>query len=133
MPITTTFTADGAGLLRTVQGSTTGAELLAVDAALLSDGAAVARLRFALHDFGDATELRATAEEARAIAKQDAMLAKLTPQLCVAIVAPLDLQFGMSRMWEVFAEGATGWQTAVFRDRPSAIGWLRERVPDLAL
>lgn len=133
MPISTTFTPDGTGLLRTVQGSTTGAELLAVDAALLSDGEAVARLRFALLDLGDTAELRATAEEARAIAKQDAMLAKLNPQLCVAIIAPLDVQFGMSRMWEVFAEGTTGWQTAVFRDRPSAVRWLRERVPELAL
>lgn len=132
MPISTTFTPDGTGLIRTVHGSTTGAELLAADAALLSEGEAVARLRFALHDFGDTAELRATAEEARAIARQDAMLAKLNPQVCVAIIAPLDVQFGMSRMWEVFADG-TGWQTAVFRDRLSALAWLRERVPGLTL
>ena len=133
MPISTTFTPDGTGLLRTVQGSTTGAELIAADGPLLSDGETVARLRFALLDFGDTTELLATADEARAIARQDAMLAKLNPQLCVAIIAPLDVQFGMSRMWEAFAEGITGWQTAVFRDRPSALAWLRERVPELTL
>lgn len=133
MPISTTFTPDGTGLIRTVQGSTTGAELLAADTALLSEGeAVVARLRFALHDFGDTADLRATADEARAIARQDAMLAKLNPQLCVAVIAPLDAQFGLSRMWEVFAED-TGWQTAVFRDRPSALAWLRERVPGLTL
>ena len=79
MPISTAFTPDGIGLLRTVHGSTTGAELLAADTALLGDRQALARLRFALHDFGEAAELHATAEEARAIARQDAMLAKLNP------------------------------------------------------
>ena len=132
MPITTNFTPDGAGLIHTAQGSTTGAEIIALNVTLLSEGEAFAPLRFWLFDFGDSADLRATADEARVIAGQGKKLAMLNSQLCVAIIAPQDVQFGMSRMWEAFVDG-TGWQTSVFRDRPSAIAWLRERVPGLAL
>ena len=132
MPIATAFTPDGAGLLRTAQGQVTGAELIAADIPLLSDPATIARLRYVLLDFGDATDLQATKEEARSIANQDAEFASVNPQISIAIVAPRDVQFGMSRMWQVFVAD-TGWETAVFRDRPAAVAWLRGRVPGLAL
>lgn len=132
MPISTTFTPDGTGAFRTVQGLVTGADFVTADIALLSAPQAIAKLRYALIDFGDAAELGGTADDIRLLARVDAELGALNSQVSVAVIAPRDVQFGMSRMWEVLAEG-TGWQTAVFRDRPSALAWLHERVPGLTL
>lgn len=44
----------------------------------------------------------------------------------VAVAAPGDLQFGMSRMWQSLAD-ATGFEIRVFRNRPDAMTWLRSR------
>lgn len=132
MPISTAFTRDGAGLLRTVQGTVTGADFVAAETALLSEQQTIAKLRYALLDFGDATEFSATADEVRLIAKRDAELAALNSQVAVAIIAPRDVQFGMSRMWEVFVDGS-GWETAVFRDSASAVAWLYQRVPGASI
>ena len=110
-------------MLRTVTGAVTGTDFATADAALLDSPAALRVLRYALIDFGEATNFLATQEEIRRVAEVDHRIAELVPHLCLAIVAPRDLQFGISRMWQVFVEG-TGWETAVFRDRREAEAWL---------
>ena len=132
MPLFTTFTDDGTGLLRTGKGLVTGADFLAADAELLASQAAMRRLRYVLMDFSETTEFRAIPEEVRSLARLDGRVSEYATNISVAIVAPRDQEFGMSRMWEVFVEG-TGWQTAVFRDRAEAVAWLRQRFPVLDL
>ena len=66
-------------------------------------------------------------EEVRTIVEQDERLAAVVPELVTAIVAPHDLGFGMSRMWEMFTE-RLGWSTRTFRSRPEAELWLRQEV-----
>lgn len=41
----------------------------------------------------------------------------------VAIIAPVDLSFGLARMYEVFARSVR-WDLAVFRSTDSALAWL---------
>jgi hypothetical protein len=48
-------------------------------------------------------------------------------ELVTAVVAPYDVGFGMSPMWEMLTEGP-GWFTRAFRTRPEAEAWLREEV-----
>ena len=45
----------------------------------------------------------------------------------VAICATSDLSFGLARMYMAMID-ETGWEAAVFRARPEAITWLRNRV-----
>ena len=45
----------------------------------------------------------------------------------MAIVAPRDLEYGLSRMWQAFVED-NGWETMVFRSREQAEEWVREKV-----
>jgi hypothetical protein len=44
----------------------------------------------------------------------------------IAIVAPRDLEYGIGRIWKVFASEAGAFVTEVFRSRDEAIFWLKE-------
>jgi hypothetical protein len=75
------------------------------------------------------SELRVSAAEAQTIADHNRMTATLAPNAVVAVIAPLDHAFGISRMWETLAE-STGWTTRIFRDRTEALAWLRKQIPN---
>ena len=129
MAYSTEYTLDGLGVIHRGEGIVTGADVIAASADhhRLEDRAR--RLRYGIVDFTEVTELRVSAAEAQAIADEDRLTAALTPDVVVAVVAPQDHVFGMSRMWETLAE-STGWTTRVFRDRAEAVGWLREQFPN---
>jgi hypothetical protein len=53
-----------------------------------------------------------------------------------AIIAPCDRGYGTSRMYEQLSESVTPYETAVFRDWPSALKWLSkspEILPELLI
>lgn len=82
-------------------------------------------------DFSEASEALVSSVEVQTIADENRITATLTPHLVAAVIAPSDHMFGLSRMWETFAE-ATGWTIQIFRDRAEALAWLREQVPNAA-
>jgi hypothetical protein len=47
----------------------------------------------------------------------------------VAVVAPRDLEYGLSQMWQVFVE-ENGWETMVCRLRTEAERWLQQRLTE---
>jgi hypothetical protein len=127
MTYTTRYTGDG-GILRVGEGVVTGAQILASAVQDNQDLARAQLFRYGFVDFTTATKVDATAAQIRAIAEENARTAVLAPRVVVAIVAPSDHIYGIARMWEFHAD-AVGWETWVFRDRATAIAWLRERCP----
>jgi len=59
----------------------------------------------------------------RRLIEVDRSLVELIPRTAIAIVAPKDELFGLSRMWEMMV-GVPGWETRVFRSRADAEAWL---------
>ena len=129
MPTSSEFVRDGRGFLLTGSGVLTGEEMMSAKAVLESDPEAFRRLAFGLADLSDVTELKLTGDDVRALAYMDRRLALVNPNICVAVVAPKGVVFGMARMWEVLAE-PTGWPTAVFRDLKEAESWIEARLAD---
>lgn len=128
MAYSTEYTLDGLGVIHRGEGIVAGAEVIAAAAEHYRLEERARRLRYGVVDFTNVTELQITAAEAQAIAEEDRLTAALAPDVAVAVIAPQDHVFGMSRMWETFAE-ATGWSTRVFRGRAEALTWLRKQVP----
>jgi hypothetical protein len=60
-------------------------------------------------------------------AEIDKKASDTNPNIVVAIVASTDLQFGMSRVWQVYVEKSK-FVTKVFRDREDAESWLKEKL-----
>lgn len=126
MPIEVQVVHGGAGRLWTLRGVFSGKELIARNEETLRTKR-YEGVRWMIMDETEATSIDVSPEEVRIITQQDERMAAVLPEMVTAIVAPHDLGFGMSRMWEALTE-RQGWSTRTFRSRPEAEAWLREEV-----
>jgi len=125
-----------AGTLLVFKGSgvLTGVEIIETTRKLVESGDAVRRVRRTLVLFDQVTKVDVSADDIRRLIEVDRSLVELIPRTIIAIVAPKDELFGLSRMWEMMV-GVPGWETRVFRSRPDADAWLSTapgpgRLPD---
>ncbi len=133
MPIGYTVDTE-AGIVRTRgHGRVTAGELLAYLRDLLSDGAVPQPIRD-LHDLSAVEAFEVGAADVRALLEfSEALPAKLRDGR-VAVIAPHDEIYGLSRMFELLSENApsleplrkhgAGPKVAVFREREPAVTWL---------
>lgn len=128
MAYSTEYTPDGLGVIHRGEGIVTGALLIAAAAEHHRDEARARGLKYGYVDFSQVSELRVTAAEVQILADENRKTAALTPTAVVAVVAPLDHAFGISRMWETLMD-ASNWTTRIFRDRADALAWLRKQIP----
>ena len=126
MPATLTSVADGRGYLITGTGVLTAPDILTLKARVESDPAAPHDLAYWLVDLTGVTELRLSGHDVRNIVDINRRLARRMPAAVVAVIAPGDAAFGLSRMWEILAEGI-GWPTGVFRNTAEAQAFIRGR------
>jgi hypothetical protein len=115
----------GSLLILKGSGALTGRELIETTRKLVELGDAVRGVRFTLVLFDEVVKADVTADDVRRLVEVDKNLMKLIPRSWIAIVAPKDELFGLSRMWEMMV-GAPGWETRVFRSRPEADAWLSQ-------
>jgi hypothetical protein len=125
----TEFTPDGTGVLHRGEGIVTGPDLIAAAAEHHRLEERARKLRYGFVDFSQVSELRVSAVEVQTIADENRRTAVFTPNAVVAVIAPLDHAFGVSRMWETLMD-ATNWTTRIFRDRDEALAWLRKQIPN---
>jgi hypothetical protein len=76
-----------------------------------------------LVDFRECRNYALTREEAEKFAIFNRELSHVFSGEKCAIVAPDDLEFGMSRVHEMYTSGS-GLEISVFRRMPDALGWL---------
>ncbi|MFI5143588.1 MAG: hypothetical protein ACHQHM_06140 [Thermoanaerobaculales bacterium] len=125
MPIDLEFVHHGVGVLYLCHDALTGGELSEANERLLASPDQVRGLRFALVDLRRVTSLEATTDELRSFATQDRRIAAYASTgLLVAVVAEELLGYGLTRMWQAFADGI-GWETEVFRSGAAAEAWVR--------
>src|SRR5690242_20683723 len=106
MPVHARPTEDGVGLLLTCSREFTGRDLLDANDRLVAAAEQLGVYSYAIVDLAAVSSLRISADQVRQIADQDQRIAALTgPGLPVAVIAPTDVAFGISRMWEVFSQG----------------------------
>jgi hypothetical protein len=74
-------------------------------------------------DLTAVTRIVMSTDDIRRIADQDRSAVKSFGRITIAVVADKDLDFGMSRMWEAYAE-SPGIETGVFRNMSDARDWI---------
>jgi len=124
--MTSELTDCGRKLLLRATGKLTASDISSNQAALEQQKDALLNLQTCLLDFTEVSAMSLTADEIQQLAERDKQLARLLPPITIAVAAPTDVVFGLTRMWEVFAEG-TRWQTRVFRSRTEAEAWLQSQ------
>jgi hypothetical protein len=104
-------------------GRVTGSEFLACYRSIYDDPAYVPGMG-ELVDLSEADTIRFSMADLKAIRDLTARVAGSSDSVVhTAIVVASDLAYGMSRMYEVFAEMGPE-DVAIFRDAPSALRWL---------
>ena len=123
MPVRLVTVAQGQGLVYSAHGRVTGPDFLAANEEALN--LPLAPLVFSVVDHSGASELYYDGNHIKRIVEQDKQLMKLVrPGLLVAVIAPTNLEFGLSRMWQQMA-AITGWEIMVVRSRDDADRWVR--------
>jgi len=116
------LTADGIGMVATGVGVLTGQDLLDATAQLREEAERNPEIRYAVMDLSEIPEEKVETRSIRALAAERL---KLTHELYVVVVAPSEVLFGISRMWEMMAD-RRGLDSRVVRTRAEAITWLQE-------
>ncbi len=128
MPLTVKHINEGRGVAYTASGHLAGSEAIKAVTEVEAAESASHSILFAFFDFDSVTGVDISTAQLRELADIAIDTSKRgAKRRVVAIYARDDLPFALSRMWIVFAEHA-GWETAVFRKRPEAVAWVRERV-----
>ena len=129
MPYLTEVIDGGTGILRIGRGVVTGQEIIG-SALDMSAGADPKRITHAIVDFTEVTSFDVTAMDVRDIAEINTKKARATGIVYIAIVAPNDIAFGMSRMYGSTLN-ALNWIVHTFRAMEDAEAWLNAQIGEL--
>lgn len=127
MPVRLVPIANGKGIVYSAYGVTKGDDFVRGNEQVMKQP--LADLVFAVVDHSGATELDYDGTAVKRLVEQDKQLMKsLRPGFLVAVVAPHNFEFGLSRMWQQLAE-ITGWEIMVVRSRAEADRWICGTAP----
>lgn len=130
MPINIRDVDGGLGVLITATGILTDDEFTkAIRQHLAQDQEKYRRYRFCLADYSGVTEDHVSSHTIRAVASMCKSAADVNPKIVVADVAKRNLEYGLSRMWEILCD-ETAWETRTFRSSGEARKWITGRVKE---
>ena len=79
--------------------------------------------KYQILDFSQCTDFELSSDDINSLSQLAINASKINPNVIMAIVAPTDLVFGMSRVYEVYAE-ESGFKIKVFRNKSEAESWV---------
>jgi hypothetical protein len=120
-------TADGIGVVYTSLGVLTGQDLLDTGEHFRLESRSNPKIRYVILDHSAIPEEKVDSVSLKVLASRVSDILEPTPEVLMAIVAPTDVLFGLSRMWETRAE-QEGFITRVTRTREEATAWLEEEL-----
>ena len=127
MGIEVSLTDDGVGAVYRSFGVLTSQDLLDADERLHIEIIRNPELRYLLVDHSAIPEEKVDVESLRVLAERVGENLEIIPEGLIAIVAPNDILYGLSRMWEILAE-QSGLTTRVTRTRAEAVAWLKDEL-----
>ncbi len=123
MPIKIEFTKDGIGVVLYHEGAVTGEELVDSLTKVFNDERFL-KIKYWIGDRQNCTEFLPDSECIRKIVEINKIESLRNPGIYLALIAPGELVFGMSRMFQILSD-ETSFIVEVFRDRNSAEAWIR--------
>ena len=126
MPVKIVYTNDNIGVVLHHEGIVTGEELLDAISKTLK-GRRFPNLKYWIGDRTNCDEFLPDTDCFQKIAILMKSESSRNPGMLVALVSPKDIEFGMSRMYQVF-EDESLFKTEVFRDKNSADKWIKQEL-----
>ena len=122
MTIKVNYIDDGVGVEIVATGCVTGDEIIDAHQEIYSPDI-LKKQRYQIIDRTECKEYIVSSEDIKKIAEIDKAASNSNPDIIIVIIASSDLQFGMSRIWQVYVEDSK-FETKIFRDRITAEKWL---------
>jgi len=123
MPYEIVYTKNPNGVTTYFTGVLTDQEIIQSCEDRISSEEKVRDILFIMDDFLGVTEFRVSSETIRTCASYAVRASEINTRLVHVTIAPSDLLYGMSRMWQALSDG-TNWNRNVFRNREEAEKWL---------
>ena len=114
----------GEGIECLISGRAHTRELVKINEEIYSDPH-LTRQKYQIVDLTDLESVEVNDRDIIQIAEMDKAAAKANPDIVIAVVAPGDLEYGLSRIWRALVDDS-GFETRIFRDRESADRWIEE-------
>ena len=83
----------------------------------------VVNQKYQILDFSQCTDFELSSDDINSLSQLAINASKINSNIIMAIIAPTDLVFGMSRIYEVYAE-ESGFKIKVFRNKSDAESWV---------
>ncbi len=129
MPIKIKYLDNGLGFIFIGEGLITGDDIINSNKIIFSSKERMKKYKYALIDYSNITHFKVSTPEIEIIVSQDKKASKYIPDGVLAVTAKKDLEFGLARMWEMIVENSgVQWEMMVFRSRPDAEAWIKEKV-----
>jgi len=127
MSITIEGRQDGIGIIYHCHGDMTIDDFFQAGMGFLTNPEEIKKWRYTIIDLTSVGTMNISSDEIRSVVEQNKRLAAIAhPGVILAVAAPKDLGYGLSRMWEILMD-QIGWETMTFRTRPEAETWIRQR------
>ena len=131
MPIKVRYLDNGIGVLFTGEGKIVGDDIIKANRKIFSDEDKMKKYKYGLIDYSRITQFKVSTSEVEIIASQDKKASQFIPDGVLAITAEQDIEYGLTRMWQIIAENSgLPWETMVFRDRDKAEKWIKQKVKE---
>jgi hypothetical protein len=129
MPIQVKYLDNGIGIMFVGVGIVTGDDIINANMEVFSSEEKMKNYKYGFIDYSVVSHLNASTSEIEHMTSQQLKASEFIPNAVLAFVATKDLEFGLTRMWEMIAEN-TGlqWETMAFRNREKAEIWLKDRI-----
>ena len=127
MPGKVNFEKDGKGVLITWVGAITGDEIKEINV-FIYNKERLDKLRYQIWDFSRADRLNISIKDIREIAMQDKIAAQTNPDQVVAIVGSEGFFNGYDRIFHIYEEIWSGYQSRTFASVAKARKWIASLV-----
>ena len=85
------------------------------------------RQKYQIGEFTGVDSIELSSEDIRILAHIDIDASKKNPNIIIATIGKSDLEFGLSRMWEIFADECL-FEIKVFRNKEDAKKWIESKL-----
>jgi hypothetical protein len=123
MPLEIAYPDNGEGIKVCALGHINPGEILEAYNEIYSEEN-INKIKYFLIDRSECKEDSMSNEGIQEIAARDRNALKVNPNLIIAHIAPTDLQYGLTRMWQAYM-GDDQLSIQIFRDRKSAEAWIK--------
>lgn len=126
MPVKIKYTEDGLGVRFIAHGIATGEEIIEANKKV-NTHENFSSLKYKIADRSACDEYRVSGGDVKIIAGQERDAVVVNPDLVVAMIAPSDLQYGMSRMYQSLMADM-GFECEIFRSSEDADMWIKSKI-----